>query len=336
MDEQEFSFYTPNNGAWECRSSMDIWYIDEGQAPSVAAPARPRSEAAPLELTDIPGAMQKMGWHVAAALLNKWFHYTPKNEATNSFQKGHGYHSDGSGAYPRDRIDTTTVKLDWILSFPRAARVFKELQNTDRLGNNAALQSFLARLYSYKHYDGWINPLHACGNDIHRLHRNFQFQRALVDTSALEKAETFFRAMLHHGLPDDLAGALGGFEFCAAIAKARIKPVWRGSEVQITKVALYMHNPYSFFDDAGGSQYLGHWNRDGIALVPFGFAAQKAGFGSWSHYAVQPEGPYGRTFWPVHNSDFRRWQEQHNAGGDMVLYSDYRIVTLKTPVRMRM
>nr|WP_027799762.1 DUF6402 family protein [Paraburkholderia dilworthii] len=213
--------------------------------------------------------------------------------------------------------------------------MFKELQNTDRLGNNAAVQSILARLYSYKGYDGWIDPPHACGNDIHRFHRNFQFQRALVDTSALEKAETFFRAMLHHGLPDDLAGALGGFEFCAAIAEADQTGVaWDGSANHQSR-SLHAQ-PYSFFDDAGGSQYLGHWNKDGIALVPFGFAAQKAGFGSWSHYAIQPEGPYGRTFWPVHNSDFRRWQEQHNAGGDMVLYSDYRVVTLKTPVRMSM
>lgn len=108
------------------------------------------------------------------------------------------------------------------------------------------------------------------------------------------------------------------------------------TEFCVTKIAIYMKNPYSFFDDKteGGSQYLGHWNKDGIALVPFGLVAQKENFGSWSNFKIQPEGPYGRTFWPIHNADFRRWQDQHNAGGDMILYSDYRVIRI-APIKFK-
>jgi len=305
--------------------------------PSVAAPARSLSIAQPLELADIPRAMQKIGWYVSAALLNEWFHYKPGNQATNSFQKNHGYDQDGSASYPSDRFNKASVKLDWILTFPLAARVFKELQNPDFLGNAEGCLAIAKCLYAHKDQDGRFDALQACGHDIHKLHGNFQFRKLSVDTSALENSQTLFGAALHYGLADDLIGALGDFQFCAAIAEAHIKPGWRGTEVDVTKVALYMHGPYSFFDEpnAGGSRYLGHWNKDGIALAPYDLVARKENFALWSSHPIQPEGPYGRTFWPVHNADFRRWQEQHNAGGDMILYSDYRVVTLSSPIKIR-
>ena len=31
MDDQNLSFYTPNNGLWECRPGSNIWFIDKGQ-----------------------------------------------------------------------------------------------------------------------------------------------------------------------------------------------------------------------------------------------------------------------------------------------------------------
>lgn len=146
--------------------------------------------------------------------------------------------------------------------------------------------------------------------------------------------------MLNYGKPDDLAGALGGFGMYAAAAKIRIRPpvIGTGSIGEVTHIAIYVKNPYSFFDDKkeSGSQYLGHWNRDGICLVPEGYVAQWANFGSWSNYIIQPEGPYGRTYWPVHNSDFRRWQNSHNAGGDMLLYSDCRIIKISQSIKVRL
>ncbi|WP_237181754.1 DUF6402 family protein [Paraburkholderia tropica] len=337
MSAQELTVYTPSNGEWR-QQSGDIWWSNRegGNSPDITRGPETFTTDEKFEVTEIPGAMSKMGWHKSAALLRKWFAYAPKNQAMNSFQKPHGINRDGkTGVYPADRFDKETIKLDWVLSYPRTQSGFKNLQNSNYLSTNTR-ESLVSGVYPYRHRQR-INTLDLVGGNIHALHNNFQFQYVKVDTSALDKAAQFFGAMLRHGKPDDLAGALGGFAMYAAIAEATFTPLFIGGiEVSITKVAIYVKNPYSFFDDPGegGPQYLGHWNKDGICLVPEGFVAQKANWGSWSNYIIRPEGPHGRTFWPVHNSDFRRWQDAHNAGGDMVLFSDCRVVKID-PIRFR-
>ncbi|WP_321781671.1 DUF6402 family protein [Paraburkholderia sp. J94] len=337
MSAQELSVFTPNGGEWR-QQAGDVWYVNRqsGNAPGVARDAQYLLTDEQFEVTEIPAAMSKMGWHKSAALLRKWFAYAPKNQAGNPFQKAHGINSDWrTGAYPGDRIDTDTVKLDWVLSFPRAKAAFAKLQKSRYLQTGTS-DALVKAVYPYRDRSR-LDALELTGGSVSALHNRFQFQLFRVDTSALEKAEQFFGAILHHGKPDDLAGALGGFAIYAAVAEARFKPTMIGSiDVEVTKIALYVKNPYSYFDDAsqGGSQYLGHWNKDGICLVPEGYVAQRANWGNWSNYVIKPEGPFGRTFWPVHNSDFRRWQDTHNAGGDMVLFSDFQVVKID-PIKFR-
>lgn len=236
MSAQELTVYVPDGGKWLQRTGNICYFEGETPYPDISTPARRLPVHERFDVTEIPGAMAKMGWHTSAALLNKWFHCSP-------------------------------------------------------------------------------------------------------DTSALEKAAVFFRAMLNYGMPDDLAGALGGFGLYVAPAKIRIRPpiIGSGTLAEVTHIAIYVKNPYSFFDDPieSASQYLGHWNRDGICLVPEGYVAQWADFSGWSNYIIQPEGPYGRTYWPVHNSDFRRWQDKHDAGGDMILFSDYRIEKVSPTIKVR-
>lgn len=337
MSAQELSIYTPNNGEWRKQSGNVAAVSSEaGNYPGVERDARYLATAEKFEITEIPAAMSKMGWHKSAALLRKWFAYAPKNQAVDDYQKAHGIHPDGqTGRYPVDCFDTDTIKLDWVLSFPRSHAGLRKLQDTDYLyaGN---LRSVFHAIYPYRNRPR-IDTLELSDGNIQTLHEKFQFQLFRIDTSMLEKAEQFFGAILHHGKPDDLAGALGGFAMYAAVAEARFKPRFIGGvDMEITKVAIYVKNPYSFFDEPGdgGSQYLGHWNNDGICLVPEGYVAQQANWGSWSNYIIKPDGPFGRTFWPVHNSDFRRWQDTHNAGGDMILFSDCRVVNIN-PVRLR-
>ncbi|WP_321880835.1 DUF6402 family protein [Paraburkholderia bannensis] len=338
MSAQELFIYTPNNGEWRKQSGNVAAVNGEaGNHPGIARDARYLVTDDKFEITDIPAAMSKMGWHKSAALLRKWFAYAPKNQALDAFQKANGFAKDSSSTYPDNRIDTVSISLDWVESFPRTKQAFSKLSETLYLTTPRAKNELVKKLYPYRAQRS-LNALEVCSDQIARLHRDFEFQRVLVDATALQKAEQFFGAMLRHGKPDDLAGALGGFGMYAAVAEANFKPGFLGGiGVEVTKVAIYVKNPYSFFDDTmeGGSQYLGHWNRDGICLVPEAFVAQKANWGNWSSYAIQPEGPYGRTFWPVHNSDFRRWQDAHNAGGDMILYSDSRLVTLSPPIKLQ-
>lgn len=336
MDAQNLTFFVPKAEKWIQLPGTNASVIRTGaMRPETSAPAKPLQSVVPLDLTEIPAAMQKMGWNVAAALLNNWFHYTPKNQPRDVYTKINGFSADRSHVYPSDRFNRSAVKLDWILSFPRAAEAFGDLQR--KLDNGNAHYALRQRLSAYaKEGRQSINALDLSKNDVDQLHHRFQFQMLPVDTTALSKADVFFRALfLHHGVPDDLAGALGGFGFYAAVAEARFNSFLGRTTAEVTKIALYMKNPYSFFDDAAsGSQYLGHWNKDGILLVPEGYAAQRAHAGAWSRYPVQPEGPYGRTFRPVHNVDFRSWQDKHNAGGDMILYSDFRVIKLRSPIKL--
>jgi hypothetical protein len=336
MSAQELTVYTPSNGEWK-QHTGNICSVDcDDKLPGVAQGARSLTIRDRFEVTEIPGAMSKMGWHKSAALLSKWFHGA-KNQATSQYHKTNGFNKDGSGLYPADRFDKSTIPLDWVLSYPRTKKGFNKLQDKFYLLAGKAEDELIRAIYPYREH-ARLNAIDLTGGDIFKLHNKFQFQFVKVDTTALEKANQFFGAILHYGKPDDLAGALGGFAIYAAVAEAWFKPAFFGGiDVEVTKVAIYVKNPYSFYDDAteGGSQYLGHWNRDGICLVPEGYVAQRANWGSWSNYIIQPDGPYGRTFWPVHNSDFRRWQNAHNAGGDMVLFSNYQIVKLSPTIKFR-
>lgn len=334
MSAQELTVYTPSNGEWREHMGKACRVDCDDNLPGVTRGPRSLTIQDRFEITEIPGAMLKMGWHKSAALLNKWFH-APKNQAMNVAQKRNGLNSDGTGMYPIDRFDKSTISLDWVQSYPRTNKAFRKLEEKLYLTTGRAEAQLVKVIYPYRGHRH-LNAIELTGGDIFKLHNNFQFQLFPVDTTALEKANQFFGAILHHSKPDDLAGALGGFAMYAAVAEAWFKPALLGGiDVEVTKVAIYVKNPYSFYDDAkeGGSQYLGHWNRDGICLVPEGYVAQRANWGSWSNYIIQPEGPYGRTFWPVHNSDFRRWQNAHDSGGDMVVFSDYRVVKLGPSIK---
>lgn len=90
MSAQELTVYIPDSGEWR-QQTGNICFIDGGDScPDVSAPARRLSANDRFEVTEIPAAMTKMGWHTSAALLNKWFHCAPKNQAMSSFEKTYG------------------------------------------------------------------------------------------------------------------------------------------------------------------------------------------------------------------------------------------------------
>ncbi|WP_458761672.1 DUF6402 family protein [Cupriavidus basilensis] len=42
----------------------------------------------------------------------------------------------------------------------------------------------------------------------------------------------------------------------------------------------------------------------------------------------------GTVVYPAYNKDFRDWQEQYRQGGDMLLFSDRKVVKLTTPIEV--
>jgi Family of unknown function (DUF6402) len=75
------------------------------------------------DLQDIPGAMDNIGWPIAAKLARKWF-ASPK----------HIYNNDPTSVEP---IDDTTITLKWALRFGSVQERFDELMGVEIYSQNA-------------------------------------------------------------------------------------------------------------------------------------------------------------------------------------------------------
>lgn len=330
-----------SNGVWESRTGSNVEVLPvNGKLGRVSTDKYDRKTdfAKGFNIRQIPDTMLKIGWWKSSALLNQWFD-SPINQAQNIHQK-----VNGTG-YPDDCINAKDLKLSWLLKFERARKGYDWISRPGVLGNTAALGAIRNSLLPYKNNIKFINTMRLCRNNMHDVHNLFQFQIKKVDTTLFEKGMTALRSELCISQPDDLNGVLGGFAFYAAILEATLTPVktWSGIgkevDASVTSVILYAKNPYSFWDDPtdGGSEYLGHWNTRGMILVPFSFIGSKEGNWAEDHDGVVfPHGKFGEAFWPIYNSDFRRWQDKNGTGRDRILYSDYNVLTLDKPIKVRL
>jgi hypothetical protein len=307
---------------------------------TLPVPAFPRIK--PFDIQEIPAAMEKLGWKISAKLMRKWFagqlNYPVNDEGDEKQINQLGQ------PFPPSMIDTSTIKMDWILSFPRARRKFEELQGNAVIQSPAArnelekiLRRCLAAGCKYR-----LNAWEEVNHDIQELHRQFQFQNIGVDTSPGDKAMLLVRTNTSGtGVPDDLAGALGGFALYAAIERAQLDWVTpKKVKVIVTHINLYMKDVYSFYDrsDQKASQYLGHWNRNGVRLVPADLAVSLLNTNDWLDYPVATNWPWQTTnvYYPIHNKNFLDWQKKYQQGGDILLFSDTKTIQLKPTIAMEL
>ncbi|SDE10670.1 DUF6402 family protein [Paraburkholderia lycopersici] len=296
--------------------------------PPKAPPAKKDYMAVPLfDIQQIPGAMRKEFQPHAAKLMERWFagelNYGPteKDVAAEINQKGE--------PYPPSMYDTTTVKLDWVLKYEEARLGYDYLIN-EKIRNPAARDTLRKMLKKYRAHAN-INTWEACGGKLSSLHRHFQFQLVGVGSTFFQKASEYVSAYKNNGVPTDLNGALGSFNIYAAIGYAHSIS---GGIMEVSGVYVYIKDSFDFTDEPGKpSQYLGHWSKDGVIVVPYNGAAAALGVSSlYTSYPVRT--PNGSVYYPVHDSDFRKWALKHQRGGDFYVYSDYRFVPCDPPIRV--
>jgi len=296
--------------------------------PQAKEKTEPVKTVPPFDIQEIPGAMRKIGAPMGAQLMDKWFagqlNYSPTPEDERD-----GLNQSGA-PYPPSMIDTTSVKVQWVLSFSRAKKGLADLMSI--LGTARAREAIAKKLLSYRNRPdirAWLE----CGGDIVRFHKEFQFQRASVEGSLSQKLNQFVtQSLVNEGVPDDLTCALGSFVLYAAISRADFNQ--KNKSATVTHIAVYVRDNFTFTDEAGhASQYLGHWNRSHVAIVPLHEAAALANIG-WLDYAVTQGDVHAKdaVLYPVKNSDFRAWQLKHNQGGDFIIYTDTLVVKLDTPI----
>ena len=319
----------------------------------------------PFDMLDISDAMEKMGFHVAAKLSRRWF-----NGRNNII-------GNASDRYSDDMIDTKTVSLDFTLRYGGAEAKLRTLVNKEIYTDNAvkALKINVHRFVSKQFMDhsiafsGEIDSRKLSNGDIQTLHKDYQFQ--LIKVTDLE-------TLNENAGPTDLTASLGNFFYMAAIANAKVysekyydyaasSPRYCcRSRVEVTQIYVYVRDSYSFADKPGGaaSQYLGHWNRYGMILVPAAVVAdtinngigKKGGSLQWGNHpdtAPMPliydnglkkpvdiiNGLFKHSlrkqdvYYPVYNSDYNAWREKYSRGGDFVIYSDLKKLTLPKPIQ---
>lgn len=288
----------------------------------------PAKTVPPFDIQEIPGAMRKVSMPLSADLMDKWFagqlNYSPTSKDETKGINQHGM------PYPPSMVDTTSVKIDWVLKFRRARKGLDEL--IARLETPAARGVISRKLVQYRNRrDIW--PWLECRGDIALFHKNFQFQVAAVEGSLSQKLTQFVtQSLFNEGVPDDLTGALGSFNLYAAISYAYFDH--KRKSATVTHVSVYVRDNFTFTDDKGAaSQYLGHWNRSHVAIVPAHEVAALANIG-WMDYSVVQGDVHAKdaVVYPVKNSDFRAWQLKHNQGGDFIIYTDRLNVKLAAPI----
>ena len=325
------------------------------EPPKERAPAPPKPQVEqiripPFDLQEIPGAMRAVNMPIAAKLMERWFagaiNYSPTDADEDKL-----INQDGK-PYPPSMYEMSIIKLEWVLKFVRARKAYEQLLSRDTLTRPRALDVLRNKLEPYRKPDRQMFPLVACDNSLPVLHKHFQFQYSSVESSMSQKiAQYLHQDYVNRGLPDDLTGALGSFNFYAA--PGHVEYSWDGSHAYIHDVVVYIKDNYTFGDKPGEvSQYLGHWNHGGVIIVPYDAALSALDWharpvgdilaldGNHKLYVELPVAvgdPRKRdsVFYPIYNSTYRKWQIAHKHGGDFVIFSDYETIDLKTPIMVK-
>ncbi len=217
-----------------------------------------------------------------------------------------------------------------------------------------------------------MNPVNHARSDWQALHADFQFQ---LETVGMLDTLTDSLGMT------DVTASMANFAIYAAVARAQIKTAvynryntpsvtqsCRKSTVEVTHVWLYAKDSYSFHDEGASSQYLGHWNKKGVIVLPAAVAAS-VGMKKIAEAAENTVYPplknslkwlsdqrievwnedlwrypmdVGRSlaekdvYYPVYNRHYRQWRELHRRGRDFLIMTEPKLVKLDRPIVLDM
>lgn len=251
--------------AADAASNFSAWLKNPLPAPKPrpvpVPPINNTKKVPPFDIQDVPKAMRKLNMPISAKLQERWF--AGQANYSRSHKDLQAEIDQFGKRYDPSMVDTTTVTMAWALNFTRAKSAYDVLLK-DEIRNPAALKGLRTLLAPYKTaltVDAWK----LAGADFLKFHREFQFQRMDVNKSWGDRISSFLiRSLSARGVPDDRTGALGAFNFYAAVQYARIEPSKAGPVGVVTHVSIYVRDPYEFSDE----QYLGHWSVAHVAVVP--------------------------------------------------------------------
>jgi hypothetical protein len=270
------------------------------------------------KITDIPLAMDSLGWKQGARVMRKWF-AGPAYELPKDVKRG--------SVSPSNLTQTqllTDLPFDWL--FSKSTRVkshveelIAELSNVsefnatvgrlktplDQLSRGLLL--LMTRLQRIGHLDGKSRTLKSAYEDFSglsaiQLEDTSQFNLIRIGASTMEKATDDL---------DDVYGALGSFAIKIAATKIRTMANDLGyPAIEIEEVGLYVRDTYDFLN-VDGDQLLGYWNKKGV-IRPGPI-----------DYLNEPNfiDKAGDRYFKVTNGSFNSYRKKWSKGGDFLIFS---------------
>lgn len=287
------------------------------------------------DLQDIPITMDRIKWPVSAKLARKWF-ASPK----------HIYNGNANSVQP---LDDTTITLDWALKFGNVKKRLNELLS-DAIYDNRhdaltiAKEKIINRLKKTFVEEGQTTNLSfnttAELNDLRQFGIDWQFQ--LANISSMDTLDGLHMTDLIASVANcNLYAAIGNVEiskeqYFKYDSRNRTKTYCIDAMATITHVYVYIKDNYSFNDKYSSSQYLGHWNKQGVMLALDSVASELT---NTKHFSAElgnhrtrdffdiiqgkdklvdlRKGMFGKykkpdVYFPIHNRDYRQWRDKHN------------------------
>ncbi|QQZ28762.1 hypothetical protein HMY34_08340 [Thiothrix subterranea] len=263
----------------------------------------------PMRLNEIPDAMDKMGWKIAAQTMRHWFSIkpawpTPPDDMPILIKTGEIDSLTLKSSQYNDQI----IKMDWVLQFPRVVDAFEDLYN------NWMSDAGKAELKKQLLKAGWQPNSSAP----FRLGQNISTAREL--NSICQVNFRGFGSKLD--TLDDLYGALGIANFYLAVTGSVLWSSATSAAFDVERIGIYVKDTFDF--NSGMFEKivpLGIWNHERCLskIESIDYAATPV--------ILPMPSPVTRSlkypgFIPIYNRHFRDWQATTGTGGDFVVYSD--------------
>lgn len=250
----------------------------------------PRDNEATVEMIRaIPDAMRQMGWHVSAALMDRWL----RTPAWSMPEWWKGKYGPDPRVIAASQVDNRIVRAAWAMSRPRMREKVIELRG--KMANTPAREELRRKLSELPWGSRTRLTFGSRGDDALTLDRTCQSNSV--------------RAGSPMDTMDDMYGALGRFTVKVALIGEATRTGHGKFSLKVTDAGFYIRDTYDF----NGPQFLGVWSRSG-ALGKVKTAMNVVGNGLTFQW--------GRPAGHVSNEDFDVYRRATGFGGDFIVYSD--------------
>jgi hypothetical protein len=272
------------------------------------------------KITDIPDAMRKMDWPVAAQLMEHWFNGEPWPTEDGGMLDSVKGHSEFA---PNKYIEESIIKMKWVMGFSKVDEYIDKLRKTWN-SPKAIIQM----------RDAFSNAYGNAQLDVYRV--DFQSRGALAERFGYFNTQTVNFDPVG-GSVDELRAGLGDFNI-RVVAEGDVSVSEGYYTFFPVRLGYYIDDAYDFNDTGWHrtiGQPLGFWGFNGMALsIPELIASEEDINNQLQGVAVQSmskndfssDRKYAeidsQRFYLVTNKDFRSYREKYQRGGDFKVSSD--------------